>query len=280
MQTARSATCTLAAAPPRPLAAAPALFIARSSRSVSPLVPSRTYATGQDAQAELQAKQLRLTEKMGRMKQSMGTMTSIPIFANHIRPTEGRVLAPDATAKLKRQYMIFDAQNFAYSLWIRYKWRKLLGSKWHEQFKERSMAAYQAMNQALATGNYDRARQFASTPVVDAIKAQRTRKLQGLRLSWKLHKVVEHEIVCARQQEVFKKDENIGQMAVKFVTEQSLEIRDRQGRLVGAGSHDRPELVTEYCIFQRDMWRPDDEWKCVKKGARETDTLANPADQP
>lgn len=71
--------------------------------------------------------------------------------------------------------MIFDAQNFAYSLWMcappfpvppcsascsarltsstrsRYKWRKLLGSKWYEQFKERSMAAYQAMNQALAT---------------------------------------------------------------------------------------------------------------------------------
>lgn len=36
----------------------------------------------------------------------------------------------------------------------------------------------------------------------------------------------------------------------------------------------------QYLIFQRDMWRPDDEWKCVKKGAKETDTLANPADQP
>lgn len=32
----------------------------------------------------------------------------------------------------------------------RYGWRKLLGSDWHKQFEERALAAYQAMNQALA----------------------------------------------------------------------------------------------------------------------------------
>lgn len=78
-------------------------------------------------------------------------------------------------------------------------------------------------------GNYDRLRQYAATPVVDAIKAQRTRKLQGLRLSWKLHRVVEQEIVCARQQEIFKKDEYVGQAVVRFVTEQ---VRLLSSRLV------------------------------------------------
>lgn len=56
------------------------------------------------------------------------------------------------------------------------------------------------------------------------------------------------------------------------------EVRDIDLALTKANLTFR--LSAQYCIFQRDMWRPDDEWKCVKKGARETDTLANPADQP
>jgi hypothetical protein len=87
-------------------------------------------------------------------------------------------------------------------------------------------------------------------------------------MSWKLHKVKEQSVVCAREQELFKKDEKIAQMVVRFVTEQvrlrflpssscsnetyapsslrqSLEIRDPRGRLVGNGSHERPETVTE-----------------------------------
>lgn len=100
-------------------------------------------------------------------------------------------------------------------------------------------------------------------------------------MSWKLHKVVEQSVVCAREQELFKKDEKIAQMVVRFITEQvrllelfrflpprltpssspltfprsaplphlshlqSLEIRDPRGRLVGTGSHERPETVTE-----------------------------------
>ncbi|KPV75420.1 uncharacterized protein RHOBADRAFT_66422, partial [Rhodotorula graminis WP1] len=281
MQCARAATSSLtrAATAPRPAALASRLASSPSPLAFPPHL--RTYATKpQDATQEMQEKQLRLSEKMGRMKQGMGSLSVNIVFANHIRPAEGRVLPPDATFADKRKYAWFDMQNWGYSLYTRYGWRKLLGSDWHKQFEERTLAAYQAMNQALAIGNYDRLRQYAATSVVEAIKAQRTRKLQGLRLSWKLHRVVEQEIVCARQQEIFKKDEYVGQAVVRFVTEQSLEVRDAQGRRVGTGSHERPETVTEYCIFQRDMWRPDDNWMCIKRQARETDTLANPADQP
>jgi hypothetical protein len=70
------------------------------------------------------------------------------------------------------------------------------------------------------SGNYETLRDYASFAVVDSIKQQRTRKLQGLRMSWKLHKVVEQSVVCAREQELFKKDEKIAQMVVRFVTEQ------------------------------------------------------------
>lgn len=56
--------------------------------------------------------------------------------------------------------------------------------------------------------------------MLDSIKAQRTAKLQGLRMNWKLHKVVKQVAVCAREQELLKKDEPVGQIAVRFVTEQ------------------------------------------------------------
>ncbi|GAA5835579.1 hypothetical protein JCM11251_002968 [Rhodosporidiobolus azoricus] len=251
-----------------------------SSPSLTAASTFRSYSTQQQRHEELQAKQLKLAEKAGRIKQNVAMMQQVPVFANHLPPAGGRVLPADAGLKDRWSYIWHDGTMAAHSAWTRWGWRKLLGTKWFDGFKDRALVAYREMNQSLATGNYETLRNYASTPVIDAIKSQRTRKLQGLRLSWKLHRVVEQSVVCARQQEIFKKDEHVGQMAVRFVTEQSLEIRDPQGRLVGTGSHQRPERVTEYCIFQRDMWRPDDDWKCVKKGAKETDTLADPSAQP
>jgi hypothetical protein len=115
------------------------------------------------------------------------------------------------------------------------------------------------------SGNYDKLQPFATSAVIDAIKSERTRKLRGLRLSWKLHKVIAREVVCARQQEIKKANEHVAQMAVRFITEQvsslrrlqkvsslltrfpwqSLEIHDANGRKVGTGSHDSPEKVIE-----------------------------------
>lgn len=89
-------------------------------------------------------------------------------------------------------------------------------------------------------------------------------------MSWKLHEVKEQTILCTREQEVFKADEFIGQIAVRFVTMQvslfcmrfsrvrvltdsrstfppmqSLEIRDVRNNLVGTGSHEDPQEVIE-----------------------------------
>lgn len=66
-----------------------------------------------------------------------------------------------------------------------------------------------------------------------------------------------------------------------YLHRQSLEIRDQNGKPVGQGSHEKPEEVTEYYVFQRDMWRPlvEEDWTLVKRGAKETDLIANPEDQ-
>ncbi|ORY92618.1 hypothetical protein BCR35DRAFT_327737 [Leucosporidium creatinivorum] len=228
--------------------------------------------------AELQAKQLKLAEKAGRMKQNIGVIAAIPVFANHIPPKAGREFPEGTPLRTRWDYFKTDKMNDAHSLYTRYLWRRILGPTWYAKFEERALIAYKTTNVALTTGNYDKLQPLATSAVIDAIKSERTRKLRGLRLSWKLHKVIAREVVCARQQEIKKANEHVAQMAVRFITEQSLEIHDANGRKVGAGSHDSPEKITEYYVFQRDMWRPEDDWKVVKRGAKETDLIANPED--
>lgn len=280
MQTARTvyrpllAQATLGAAAPHSHAALRPAAISFARRS---------YATeaGSDKNTlqEMQAKQMRLVDKMGRRKQTPAISAQVPIFANYIPPYGGRVIPADSPHGAI-SYAWHGVQQWFTSQKARMRWKKLLGSNWKAQFQERALIAYQQTNQALATGNYERLRDFASHDVVEGVKAQRTRKLQGLRMSWKLHEVKEQTILCTREQEVFKADEFIGQIAVRFVTMQSLEIRDVRNNLVGTGSHEDPQEVIEYYIYQRDMWRPEDDWKVVKRGAKETDTLADPSAQP
>ncbi|KAK4051197.1 hypothetical protein OIV83_003019 [Microbotryomycetes sp. JL201] len=253
--------------------------------------PSATTSDGQTQQqlptdsykqkmAQLQAKQVKMADKAGRMKRGSGMIAPIPLFANHIPPKGGRTFGENTPFSLRWQYFKSDVGNDLYSLKVRLGWRKTLGTKWLQHFNERSLLTYKAANMALTTGNYEKLLPLASTSVIDDLKSQRARKLAGLRLSWKLHKLVSQEIVCAREQEVVKQDEFVAQAAVRFVTEQSLEIRNSEGKLVGSGSHLRPQQVTEYYIFQRDMWRPDDDWRAVKIRARETDLIKDPTQQP
>ena len=70
------------------------------------------------------------------------------------------------------------------------------------------------------SGIYKHLLPYASSDYISDLKGQRASSLQGLRLNWKLHREVEQEIVCVRQQEVAKLGEFVGQVAVRFVTEQ------------------------------------------------------------
>ncbi|BGP24462.1 mitochondrial large subunit ribosomal protein L45 [Rhodotorula toruloides] len=299
MQAVRSFRPPLVAQLVRPSAAfAPAVaasFIASQQATVP--APRRGYATEPDSNRELQIKQARLMEKMNRRKQTvdLATTSAIPVFANYIPPRGRRVIPADSPYNW-RSYVWHDVVQWTQSLRAALRWRKLLGKGWRREFNFRALEAYTATNQALASGKYELLRKYASGPVVEEVKAQRDRKLQGLALDWKLHRVVEQKILCMREQEIFKKDEFVGQVVVRFTTLQarstlksrrksrtdqvrpwqSLEIRDFRGRLVGEGSHDLPKEISEVCILQRDMWRPEDDWKIIKRKAKETDTLVDP----
>lgn len=70
------------------------------------------------------------------------------------------------------------------------------------------------------SGNYKFITPFASNDLISDIKARRSSSFQSVRLSWKLHREIEQEIVCVRQQEVSKIGEFVAQVAVRFVTDQ------------------------------------------------------------
>lgn len=70
------------------------------------------------------------------------------------------------------------------------------------------------------SGVYKTIAPLASTELISDIKGRRSGSLQGLRMSWKLHKLLEHNLCCVRQQEVTKAGEFVAQIAVQFITEQ------------------------------------------------------------
>lgn len=86
---------------------------------------------------------------------------------------------------------------------------------------------------------------LASSALIDDIKAQRLSSFKGVRLNWKLHSsIIAQDICCIRQQEIAKLGEYVAQIAVRFVSEQSLEIRNVAGELL-RGDHTKPVKVTE-----------------------------------
>lgn len=116
--------------------------------------------------------------------------------------------------------------------------KKALGKGWFDAFNSRALEAYAAINEAFATcvphphpvlratdptprtnrGRYSKLDPYASTALLDTIKAQRANKFQGLQMSWKLQRVVRQEVACARAQELMKKGNMIAQITVRFVT--------------------------------------------------------------
>ncbi|SGY16109.1 BQ5605_C012g06762 [Microbotryum silenes-dioicae] len=267
------------------------LLLRPSALSLHSSQPRRLASSSSDsvdqARLDLQRRQSKMADKLGRMKQDLGQMISAPIFANHIPPRNGRQFAKGTRLSVKMRYLWHDTLNTVQSLDVstlafnsRRKLKKVLGSGWYNHFQDRSLIAYKISNQAMATGNFDALSPLATRAVIDQIKATRIRSFSPrLDLSWKLHDVVSQTSVCSRQMELYKVGEGYAQIAVRFVTMQSLEVRDSTGKLIGNGSHEAPQEVIEYCVFQREMWHPQNDWTMIKKGANETDLIANPPDQ-
>lgn len=144
---------------------------------------------------------------------------------------------------------------------------RMLGNDWLELLRMRANTAYVHQNAALATGNFADVQHFTSDAYRRELARVATRQFKTGELvaSWRLHALVRApDVVCARLEEILNKDEHFAQVALRLVTDQSLEIRDRSGVLV-RGSHDAPVRVTEYLLFERKMWVPTDQWTLVKR---------------
>lgn len=51
---------------------------------------------------------------------------------------------------------------------------------------------------------------------------------------------------------------------MELTIEQSLEVRNAAGVLI-KGDHAVPTRVTEYYVFQRNLWVPEADWTIIKK---------------
>lgn len=260
----------------RTLAAAQPLASSSSPRRSLPAFQSARGVQTQSLEErinELQGRQKKLADKAGRMKQMPGVMAAIPVFANHIRPRSTRKTPGGLSLGQRWQYLKLDSGNDIYTYYLRkFDFKKALGKGWEAHFLTRTKAAYEAMNQSLSHGNYTNLMPLASGALLDSVKAQRSKISSSIQMSWKVHGEIEQEIICIRQQEISKTDEFVAQIAVRFASMQSLELRDSRGTLIGKGDHSKPKKVTEFFVFQREMWRPEDDWKLVKK-VSETDPL-------
>ncbi|KAI5480506.1 hypothetical protein MNV49_000659 [Pseudohyphozyma bogoriensis] len=230
----------------------------------------RAYATnaGDDKSKEAakskSALQMRMADKAARMKTTAGTpMVVMPVIANYVRPAKWSQRFPEnATFRDYTKYLQADGKAFLGDQAALWQLRKL-GKPWRSEFMERATEAYKQVNSAIANGPDADFDKIATAQLIAAIKSQRVNNFKGLNLSWKLHRIVKQEMVCVRHQEV-QNDEAWAQIAVRFVTDQSLEVRNSKGTLL-KGNHDVPERVTEYYAFQRAMWLPKEDWKIMQK---------------
>ncbi|KAM0747483.1 hypothetical protein T439DRAFT_328723 [Meredithblackwellia eburnea MCA 4105] len=224
-----------------------------------------------------QQRQMRMMEKAGRAKANIGQMTAqMPAFANYVRPRDLSKRIPEGTPMGKYlSYGLADAKDFATSFMARNQIKKYLGKGWDEELKIRAGETFIQINEALASGQYAQLSPLASSVFVDSIKSQRSEGLHKLHLSWKLHKLDKVEFACVRSQELMKKGEIFGQVTVRFVSTQSLEIRTAQGKLV-SGNHEAPNQVTEYYCFHRDLWKGAEQWRVIKKLPEILDPLNHP----
>lgn len=233
---------------------------------------SRSYAsappTAEETQKARAKMQLRMTEKAGRMKSHIGLMAALPAFANYVRPAELSKRVPrGSTLKQYWRYFVADSRSWLYDRWLMSRFgdglrnKKSLGPEWKEHFLARSAKAYKLTNESFASGNFQELERIATPSFVDSIKAKRARSFPGLQLSWEVKEPLLQTIACVRQQELEKKGEFVAQIAVRFTAEQSLEIKNSKGDVI---RERKPDSVTEYYVFQREIWKRNEDWKIIK----------------
>ncbi|MBW0496573.1 hypothetical protein O181_036288 [Austropuccinia psidii MF-1] len=144
-------------------------------------------------------------------------------------------------------------------------------SLWMQDFVEESYESIIFMHQTLASNDFEnpRVKKLFHPAMIEFLQSKRGKLVQAYSsshfFSWKKHAPIpesdkrgkpqpqEKELnVVAMRAAPFDKGGTLVQIAVRFRSLQSFEVRDERGLLV-FGSHTKPESVMEYFIFQKRM---------------------------
>ncbi|KAH9823246.1 hypothetical protein DFH28DRAFT_353037 [Melampsora americana] len=224
-------------------------------------------------------RQIRNERRIERSGQSFTRQN--PLIIPYIPPYEGP--NPNSSKGLWTHLIIGWRKNM-----LKEAWGQWLGSRqsrrsvdsvisasnrsWLSDFMTQADEAVFLYHQTLASGEFEDSRleRFLHPNMIQNLKEKRDRLIKSFSsshsISWKLHsnpnsnlnqkskkeaKEKEMEIVTMRAAP-FDKAGTVVQIAVRFRTFQSLEVRDESGLLV-SGSHQCPQLVMEYFVFQKRM---------------------------
>ncbi|KAG0146397.1 hypothetical protein CROQUDRAFT_657373 [Cronartium quercuum f. sp. fusiforme G11] len=234
--------------------------------------------------AEEARRNLRNERRAERTGQSVSRQN--PLIIPYIAPYEGP--NPDCSKGLLTHLLVGWRKNM-----LKEAWGQWLGSRqsrrsvdsvlaasnrsWMADFLTQADEAVFWFHKTLASGEYvdSRMQRFFHDNMIRHLKKKRESLLEAFSpshsITWKLHKnpnldangkasnvatEKEMEIVTMRAAP-FDREGTVVQIAVRFRTYQSLEVRDERGVVV-SGSHEKPQLVMEYFVFQKRMSRTDE----------------------
>ncbi|EGG12240.1 uncharacterized protein MELLADRAFT_73983 [Melampsora larici-populina 98AG31] len=229
--------------------------------------------------AEEARRQIRNERRAERSGQSLSRQN--PLIIPYIAPYEGPT--PDSSKGLWTHLRVGWRKNM-----LKEAWGQWLGSRqsrrsvdsvmsasnrsWLADFMTQADESVFLYHKTLASGEFEDSRieRCIHPNMIESLKQKRNKLLETFSpshsISWKLHsnitteangkgknppKETEMEIVTMRAAP-FDKGGTVVQIAVRFRTYQSLEVRDECGLLV-SGSHESPQLVMEYFVFQKRM---------------------------
>ncbi|KAI8457746.1 hypothetical protein BY996DRAFT_6411432 [Phakopsora pachyrhizi] len=140
---------------------------------------------------------------------------------------------------------------------------------WENDFKSEALDSIVLLNHSMTTGNYEdeELKRYLHPQMIKYMRSKREDLLRvynpSYSITWKKHELdsdggqkkqlsdKELEIVAMRAAPI-DKGSMVVQIAVRFISSQSVEIRDERGFLV-FGSHENPTKTIEYFVFQRKM---------------------------
>ncbi|WAQ82181.1 hypothetical protein PtA15_2A497 [Puccinia triticina] len=215
-----------------------------------------------------------------RAQQSMGRKDSVMI--PYIPPYEGP--SPDSSRGLWTHLKVGWQKNR-----LKEAWGQWLGQRqskqnvdsvlspanpaWMTEFVDEAYQAIVLAHQTVTTGQFEdeQVKRSLHPLMVEFLREKRRRLLGSYSpshlISWMKHPPPAQEselAVVAMRAAPFDQAGTLVQLAVRFRSRQSLEIRDERG-LVVFGSHSEPQPIMEYFVFQKRMGQVDESFRLLQQ---------------